>query len=451
MSKMINSNVMSSHFNLMTLATFTTVATLTVIINPVDAQDDMLLGIKRSSHGNAALFRKIVVNKKLHTTPITGYSNCSARDCGKYCVYKVPCESFNIKMSTKTCELLSVDRNSKADNITFVNATGWAYYDTGFDIRHPNWRNKYLYNISCSTNKCDKCTCIQPPEEKTHRCVCYSKEGLIKLAVGNWCWYASSSCSASNGDKIVIKPCDKNDAGQQFMYDGQRDVFHKCSQKRVCFVDGIVVLTETCSQPWYMTEQYGLKPINDFCPYPIGGLLESNVGLELGTDNCGHGKGIHRFLNGVDGKIQVKLFRNIYSLDGLSSSPNFPNNPDIMAWFHHFFTPTLPYAEDFFGRQLKTIFVPPQTGSYIFYIQVDDLARLYITYPDTKRKLLITITSHITTTQKMASQALIAFEKYSIEALMWEKKERDFIKVGVEFPDGKVDYPLTETYLLPPN
>ncbi|XP_057297249.1 uncharacterized protein LOC130626162 [Hydractinia symbiolongicarpus] len=115
-------------------------AILTVITTQTYAQK----GVTRSSLGYAAFFRRIVSNRKLNMTPFTGYSNCSFRDCGKYCVYNIPCESFNFKTSTKQCELLSVDRNSKADNITFINATGWAYYDTGFNIRHPNWRNKYL-------------------------------------------------------------------------------------------------------------------------------------------------------------------------------------------------------------------------------------------------------------------------------------------------------------------
>ncbi|XP_057293260.1 uncharacterized protein LOC130621908 isoform X2 [Hydractinia symbiolongicarpus] len=406
--------------------------------------------MRRTKNGTTALFRKIVANRKLNITPITGYSNCSFRDCGKYCVYNIPCESFNYKRLAGECELLSVDRNSKPDNITFINATGWAYYDTGFNIRHPNWRHKYLYNVSCPVNKCDKCTCLQPPEEKTHQCYCYSKEGLIKLDAGDWCWYANGSCSARNGDPIVIKPCDQNDDGQQFVYDGQSgNIFHKCSQKKVCIFDNIVLVIETCSSPWYITDPYGLSsPYR--CPFPNGGLLKSDNGLSLVEHVCLNPKGIHRFQNGIDGRIQVKMFRGIRDLTALTSGI-FPENPFYgIAWFNQFHAPSYFSEADMFGRQLKTVFIPPVTGSYIFYMEVNERGTLYITHPKSPQKLIMTIARYTTSIKKSAPEYLIAFKKYGIEVLMFEWSHTDRVTVGVEFPNGQVDYPLTEKYLLPP-
>ncbi|XP_057297030.1 uncharacterized protein LOC130625922 [Hydractinia symbiolongicarpus] len=416
------------------------------------AQIDKQLGIKRTSNGKAALFRKIVANRKLNITPITGYSNCSFKDCGKYCVYNIQCESFNFKKATKTCELLSVDRNSKLDNTTFINATGWVYYDTGFNIRHPNWRNKYLYNISCPVNKCDKCTCLQPPEEKTHQCDCYSKEGVIKLAAGNWCWYAPGSCSVDDGEKIVIKQCDQKDVGQQFVYDGQSgNIFHKCSQKRVCPINNIVVLKESCSKSWYITDKYALSsPYR--CPYPVGGLLETDNGLDLVVDICLAEKGIHRFQTGIDGRIQVKMFTGVSSLDSLTSNYNFPNNPSYgIAWFNQFRAVSYYHEANYFGRQFQTIFVPPTTGTYIFYMEVNDQGKLYITHPNSSPELLITITGYTTSVRKTSPQFLNAFERYDIEVLFYDEISTDKLIVGVEFPNGDVEYPLTEKYLLPPN
>ncbi|XP_057298356.1 uncharacterized protein LOC130629234 [Hydractinia symbiolongicarpus] len=414
-------------------------------------QTNAQIGIKRSSHGKTALFRKISANIKLNSTPITGYSNCSFRDCGKYCAYKIPCESFNFKTSTKECELLTVDRNSRPDNITFINATGWAYYDTGFNIRHPNWRNKYLYNISCPVNKCDKCTCLQPPEEETHQCDCYSKEGLIKLAAGNWCWYVNGECSVSDGEKVLIRPCDKNDVGQQFMYDGQRHVFHKCSQKSVCFNNNSLVVNETCSHPWYMTDYSGLSLPLDICPYPLNGLVESYNELVQSINKCNNETGIQRFQNGVDGRIQVKLFKDMSSIYGLTHIPKYTNTPDAVAWFHQFYRKSYGVGMEFFGRQFKTVFLPPETGSYIFYMEVDDQGKLYITHPNSTPNLLISRSSYTTSILKSATQSLLAFEKYSIEALMFDYGSIGYLAVGVEFPDGRVEYPLTEKYLLPPN
>lgn len=277
------------------------------------------------------------------------------------------------------------------------------------------------------------------------------KEGLIKVQAGNWCWYATGSCSAADGGAVIIKPCDQNDDGQQFMFNALTgDVFHKCSKKKVCIIERRVKIVETCSSPWYLTDRVGLSTSNE-CPAPLGLSLTIDNELALGYSLCLKETGIHKFQKGVDGKIQVKVFLNINSFAELTTDPRFPNNPTWIGWIHQFLLARYEVGAEYFGRQIKTNFVPPKTGSYIFYITIDDEGKLYITHPNSPPKLLISLTFLSSSIKKTAPQELIAFEKYGIEVLMWDRTYNDYITVGVEFPDGKVEHPLTEMHLLAPN
>ncbi|XP_057302271.1 uncharacterized protein LOC130636539 [Hydractinia symbiolongicarpus] len=213
----------------------------------------------------------------------------------------------------------------------------------------------------------------------------------------------------------------------------------------------MVVFEDSCSTSWYITDKYALSsPYR--CPYPVSGLLEADNGLDLVVGVCFAEKGIHRFPTGIDGRIQVKMFTGVSSVNALTSSSNFPDNPLYgIAWFNQFRAVSYFDEAEYFGRQFQTIFVPPITGSYIFYIEVNKQAKLYITHPNSSPELLITITVYTTSVRKTSPQFLNAFERYDIEVLYYDKLWTDSLKVGVEFPNGDVEYPLTEKYLLPPN
>lgn len=112
-------------------------------VTVVDAEDKQF-GITRNATSKSALFRRITIDRKLDLSPIVLYENCKLKDCGKYCIRNFACSAFNFRKSANKCELLKVDRNTKSDGEHFIDTSGWTYYDTGFNIRHLNWRHKAL-------------------------------------------------------------------------------------------------------------------------------------------------------------------------------------------------------------------------------------------------------------------------------------------------------------------
>ncbi len=97
------------------------------------------------------------------------------------------------------------------------------------------------------------------------------------------------------------------------------------------------------------------------------------------------------------GFITEKVFLNLNtgqatSISSLTSSPKFPNNPDIVAYPTYFelwatgdpATPpsgTSGYVD--YGAQMLGYFYPNTTGDYDFYICSDDLSDLYLSTDDT--------------------------------------------------------------------
>lgn len=156
------------------------------------------------------------------------------------------------------------------------------------------------------------------------------------------------------------------------------------------------------------------------------------------------------------GRVEARIFHSIHSLNGLTHSSNFPDNPThLPAWLNSFMVRNYNSGSNYFGRQLKTIFVPPESGAHIFYFHVNKEGKLYLTHPNSNEKLIVTVNAstlnNLAGAVQSSPQILIAYEKYPMKVLIWEKLYSDHTGVGVKFPSGTIVYPITDEYLLPPN
>ena len=88
--------------------------------------------IVRHACGSQAELFKIASNHIMDIAKTTKETSNGLSGCVDLCTEDNTCKSFNYKRSETSntiCELLTEDRNTKADKI--VAKTGWDYYDTG--------------------------------------------------------------------------------------------------------------------------------------------------------------------------------------------------------------------------------------------------------------------------------------------------------------------------------
>eukprot|EP00112_Aurelia_sp_Birch-Aquarium-sp1_P007965 Seg187.6 transcript_id=Seg187.6/GoldUCD/mRNA.D3Y31 product="hypothetical protein" protein_id=Seg187.6/GoldUCD/D3Y31 len=88
--------------------------------------------IVRHACGSQAEFFKIAPNHVMDIAKTTKETSDGLSGCVDLCTEDNTCKSFNYKRSETSntiCELLTDDRNTKADKI--IAKAGWDYYDTG--------------------------------------------------------------------------------------------------------------------------------------------------------------------------------------------------------------------------------------------------------------------------------------------------------------------------------
>lgn len=144
------------------------------------------------------------------------------------------------------------------------------------------------------------------------------------------------------------------------------------------------------------------------------------------------------------------------SVANLTSSPNFPNNPDEFQFLTTFEGPTNDGGN--YGSRIHGYVQAPQTGSYFFWIASDDNSELYLsTDADPTNKTLIASVTGFTNSQqwnKYASQVslpitLQAGQRYYIEALHKEGGGGDNLAVGWQLPSGTFERPIPGSRLSP--
>lgn len=139
----------------------------------------------------------------------------------------------------------------------------------------------------------------------------------------------------------------------------------------------------------------------------------------------------------------------------LTSNPAFPNTPTLETLEPIFEAPT--DWGDNYGQRMRALFVPPQTGTYVFWIASDDNGALYLSTDETpaKKSLIATVNGWTSSrewlkepNQQSAGIRLTNGFRYYIEALSKEGGGGDNLAVRVQLPDGSIDAPISNQRLL---
>ena len=171
----------------------------------------------------------------------------------------------------------------------------------------------------------------------------------------------------------------------------------------------------------------------------------------VGTDPYGIGSDCP-----ANGTILLERFDGISgsSVSDLVADPDYPNNPSSTSNLTSLFeAPT--NILDNYGQRLSAYLCAPTTGNYTFWIASDDGGQLWLSTDDNpSNKVQIASVSGWTNSRewtKFSSQqsttiALVAGERYYIEALMKEGGGGDNLAVGWQLPSGTLERPIPASY-----
>jgi len=149
------------------------------------------------------------------------------------------------------------------------------------------------------------------------------------------------------------------------------------------------------------------------------------------------------------------VLREVYSgiggtaVSDLTSSPNFPNNPNLIEVLPTYEAPT--DVEDNYGQRLSAYVVAPSTGSYIFWIAGDDNCVLYLSTDEqpANKQLIASVPGWTASRawdwypeQQSAARNLTGGQRYYLEALMKEGGGGDNLAVRWQLPGGAMEEPI---------
>lgn len=159
------------------------------------------------------------------------------------------------------------------------------------------------------------------------------------------------------------------------------------------------------------------------------------------------------------GSINYQRWNNISggSVSNLTSNPNYPNNPSSSGTLTIF--ETAQNTGNNLGIKVYGYICPPSSGNYVFWIASDESGELWLsTTINAANKVKIAFNTSATkyrqwnkfASQKSASIALVAGQKYYVEALMKEGTGSDNLSVGWAKPGQSTSSPsevIPGTYL----
>ena len=170
------------------------------------------------------------------------------------------------------------------------------------------------------------------------------------------------------------------------------------------------------------------------------------VAANLAVSSLRAGSLLREVFTGIDGA----------SLEDLTSHPSYPNSPTSTEILTNLFeTPT--DALDNYGQRLRGTFYAPVSGNYTFWIASDDASALFLSTtasPANARRIaqvsgwVPSRTWEQSAEQKSAPIALVAGNRYYIEALMKEGGGGDNLAVRWLRPDGLDEGPIPLTSFI---
>ncbi|HMJ90716.1 MAG TPA: PA14 domain-containing protein, partial [Candidatus Acidoferrum sp.] len=146
----------------------------------------------------------------------------------------------------------------------------------------------------------------------------------------------------------------------------------------------------------------------------------------------------------------------LFSLTNNSSFPDSPTNGAGTVMIGLFETPG--NFGDFYGDRYRALLIPPVTGSYVFWVQGDDAAILYLSpdeSPNNKVQIAINITTalfrawYVYPSQQSTPVFLEAGRKYYLEGIHSAGSGDDAFAVGWKRADGSYEQPMTMEFLYP--
>ncbi len=167
--------------------------------------------------------------------------------------------------------------------------------------------------------------------------------------------------------------------------------------------------------------------------------------------NCAQGGGIVREVySGLAGWTVYDLTNSAAYKSGTPSSTN---------WLTELFETPINIGDNY-GQRVHGYILPPQSGSYTFWISSDDNSELWLStnaYPVTNLVKVAYLADWSsprewtkTNTQQSAPVYLEAGKMYYIRALMKEGSGGDNLAVRWRLPNGNIEEPIPCTRLLPP-
>ncbi|MBN2505491.1 MAG: Ig-like domain-containing protein [Verrucomicrobia bacterium] len=139
--------------------------------------------------------------------------------------------------------------------------------------------------------------------------------------------------------------------------------------------------------------------------------------------------------------LRFETYTNIpgSTVPDLTAAPAFPDSPGEQLFLRTFDTRTVHTndAHDTYGTRVTGVFIPPETGHWLFYLRSDDAAELYLNPagPDRARKTLLT--QEFGRGQPFSVNVsgacwLLAGQPYYLEALHKEDASADFCQVAAK-------------------
>jgi len=145
------------------------------------------------------------------------------------------------------------------------------------------------------------------------------------------------------------------------------------------------------------------------------------------------------------------------AVSDLTNNPAYPDNPTSTDYVTDFFEAPIDIDNDY-GQRMHGFILPPQTGSYTFWISSDDNSTLFLSTDETPANVqTIAYVPGWTTSrewtkyaeQQSAPISLVAARRYYIEALQKEGGGGDNLAVMWELPDSTMEEPIPASRLLP--
>ncbi len=170
------------------------------------------------------------------------------------------------------------------------------------------------------------------------------------------------------------------------------------------------------------------------------------VSVTVNAPPTGSGTVLREYWTGIAGTAVADLTAN-------PAYPNSPTGSDQPAIFEG----PVNWADNY-GTRFRGYVHPPVTGSYVFWISGDDGCELWLSTNDTpaNRALIATVPGWTNSRewtkfpqQQSAAIALVAGQKYFVEALQKEGGGGDNVAVGWQLPDATQERPVPGGRLSP--